>query len=171
MQLCVFLSYPDFQNHFEISLIEVMECIIKLDACIKSCPCPVAQGTCHLQPILLVCIIINHRKVNTYLSSLCGFCFMFFFLVVNNNTTILLSTPDRRLLSHVWRIWYQGWGTVARFKTVHADSFCRKRLQLLLIFILFSSLLCSKSYFHLPHSQTVMEDHGKIKNCLWTESK
>lgn len=41
-----------------------------------------------------------------------------------------------------------------------------KRLQLLLIFILFSNLLCSKSYFHLLHSQTVMEDHAEIKNCL-----
>lgn len=40
----------------------------------------------------------------------------------------------------------------------------KKKLQLLLIWILFSDLLCSKQYFHLLHSQTVIEFHAQIKD-------
>lgn len=115
--VCLFL-FSWFSKIFWTGVIEVMQYRIKSDAYIKPCPCPDAPGAFLLQPIVLG-IFTNHRKVNIYLSSHFGFCFKF----KEINITILLSAPDR-LLSHVWRIWYQGWGTAARFKTVHADSFC-----------------------------------------------
>lgn len=134
VQLSVFASSLDFLKIFWTGVIEVMQYRIKSDACIKPCPCPDAPGAFLLQPFVL------GKKVNIYLSSHFGFCFNF----KEINITILLSAPGRLLFSYVWRIWFQGCGTAAPFKNGACWLILLKRLQLLLIWILFSNLLCSK---------------------------